>query len=160
MRRRTDRLFGGAVLVALVYGGFVTRDSVQAFHNRHERETFPFFRWSLFSTVPDPYYTIYTLRFTELDGAPVEPMYLDESMVPDRDSAGMQALIARIAVAAMEWRFDDAEHLRAVLESRYLDQVGSARYEVVRQVVSLDEWRTCECFTTEEVVAVFTLDRP
>ncbi len=124
---------------------------------------FPFARWELFSRVPLEVTTSVSVRLIEVDGVVLDPpLYFDESEehVDQPRSAVAAALMEQLGAGLRDGDVAKAARAQAQLESRFMPDIGSARYEVVlRSFRPLDRHR-CDCFLSEEVLATLTKDPP
>lgn len=119
-------------------------------------ERFPFFKWSLFSVVPDEETVDFGIRVVEVGGRPVSPpRYLEDATGLGLPTHSIDAvtLTQELGAAVTEGRIDDAEAARAILEVRFLSGPAPVRYELVRRRFDLLERRECaDCFIEEEVL--------
>jgi hypothetical protein len=129
---------------------------------RTQDERFPFFNWSLFSGVPGPERESYGLRLTEVDGARLEePVYYEnaEGIIATRRSPDAYQLIQAMGKATKEGRPVQAASARETLETRYMQGLTDARYELVSRTYDVLERFECECYREEDAMAEFTLGR-
>ena len=150
MPRGAARIVAATVAVMAGYLGVLVLNGP---HNSDE--TLPFFNWSLFSRVPEREGTHYSIRLVEADGRPLDPpVYFDEAddiltttQLPEASSV-MQAL-----GRAMEDGDDAAvEAARRRIESRFLAELDSATYEVVRRRFDIVDRLDCRCYDEETVL--------
>lgn len=122
-------------------------------------ERFPFFKWSLFSVVPDPVEVDFGIRVVEVGGRPVTPpRYLEVASGLGLPPHTIDAvtLAQELGEATTDGRTGDADAARALLESRFLAGPTSVRYELVRRSFDVLERYECpDCFTSEEVLGAF-----
>lgn len=149
------------VVLCLLYGAVVIADPVP--------EKFPIFSWSLFSKVPPATGQDYNLRFTEINGTPIDPPLYFPQLKTYFKAAGAPGAYA----LARQWGGDidrdspRATQSRTLFEAAYLQDISSARYEVVRRTFDRRERFACEaagrlgsdCFTEETVIGEFELGR-
>lgn len=153
----TDRLviLGVAFLVAYV-GVLIWNGPVNT------KEAFPAFNWSLFSEMPEPQLTDYSIRLTEVDGQKLpEPLYYDEAKgyisTPFRPEPYLvMQQMGHAIVADQPERFSSA---REVLESRWMENLDSAEYEIVQRKFDIIERVGCDCFTEETVLREVSIER-
>ena len=148
--RRSEWLVRGVVVFCLLY-------AVLAQQTRTE-EKVPFFGWSLFSEVPQPRETNYSVRLLELDGKRFDPpVYFEEAHLVDQarlvqstramQGFGRAAEGTDAATAAFHaQRFKDV----------YLTKYQTGRYEVVKRTFDIRDRFECECFIEEEVVGEYS----
>ena len=159
--KRADRLSWLAVGLLAVYAIFLGR-GLQAFsQERSAAEVFPFFVWELFSRVPRQQQVDYAVRLVEMDGTLLaEPTYFESSTLPAHQSAPAQGMIGVIGWAHVAGDEARVDRYRQIWESRYLQPLTSATYELVEREYDVDERHECGCFTRETVVATFTMGEP
>lgn len=149
------------LLCCLLYGAVVIRQPVP--------ERFPVFSWSLFSKVPPAERVDYSVRFTEIDGAPVDPpTYFPQLKTVFRAAGtpGAYALMKQFG-SDIDLGRPRAANSRKLFEAAYLKDVSTARYEVVRRRYDAKDRIRCEqkgsegsdCFLEETVVGEFELGR-
>jgi hypothetical protein len=155
--RRTERLARAAVGLVVVYCSFLVRDGLARAREQPSGETFPFFMWELFSTVPEPHQTDYGLRLVEIDGSAVDGVYFEESLLPSHQASAAQGVIGRMGADLEAGRTDDLEVARLLLETRYLYPLSTARYELVKREYDVGDRYDCSCFTSEIVLAEFSM---
>jgi hypothetical protein len=156
-RRRIDRLVWFVLVVLAVYGVMLARASWAVVQYDPQTEVLPFFRWDLFSRVPEPEQQYYGIRFTSLAGATLEePVYFEQSALPSHSNSSAHVLVQRLG-QAVEDGDDDAARYREILESRYLDGVVGATYELVDREYDIEARLECDCFTSEVVIDRFTV---
>jgi hypothetical protein len=159
-RRRTDRLVWLAIGILAIYSLFLARGSYAFSQYRGPSEIFPFFHWELFSRVPEPIQETYGIRFTEMNGAVLDdPVYFEDSILPSHQSSNAHIVIQEIG-GAYETGDDAVDRYRTILESRYLEPLSGASYELVRREYDVEERYECDCFTTEVVLAEFSMGEP
>ena len=158
--RRTRRLAWLVVGILGVYSFFLAQGVYAYSQERGARETFPFFIWDLFSRVPQPDQVSYGMRLTEMDGTRLdEPVYYEETTLPTHQSSAAQGMIGTIGGAFESGDGDRVDRYRTIWESRYLQPLTSARYELVRREYDVEERHDCGCYRREVVVAEFTMGR-
>jgi hypothetical protein len=127
---------------------------------RNATEVLPFFNWSLFSRVPAPDQVHYSVRLLEIDGAALDPpVFFDEAsdLLPGAQAPEANELLqhlGRSLEAGDEAAVADA---RAALESRFLNGLDSAVYEVVRRRYDIVDRLECDCYLEETSLREFTL---
>ena len=124
------------------------------------QEVFPIFRWSLFSTTPDPIRAESGVRLLELDGRELSPpVYLERSgLVSGGRAAQARAAVQRLSRAVRQ-NDDQLPALVAFFESTYFEQYSTGRYQVVLRRFEILERASCDCYLSEEVLAEFDFDR-
>jgi hypothetical protein len=159
--KRTRR-FGWLTVAILVVYAVALTPGIRAYtQERGARETFPFFNWDLFSRVPKPEQVSYGFRFTAIDGQRLDaPTYFEETLLPAHQSSPAQIMIGVIGGAHERGDATTVERYREVWESRYLQPLTSASYELVRREFTIEERYECDCFTSEVVLAEFTMGQP
>jgi hypothetical protein len=158
---RTHRLVWLLVGILAVYSVFLARGLHAFSQERGAGETFPFFVWELFSRVPKPEQTSYGVRLTAMDGTVLTtPVYYEDSLLPTHQSSPAQAMIAVIGRAYAQGDEERVERYRTIFESRYLQPLEQATYELVWREFDIEERYSCECYTSETVIAEFTLGVP
>lgn len=152
MLRPSTRIVALLVVFLSVYAallGFtVARDS---------DAIFPFNRWDLFSKVPNAMSRNYSLRFVEVDGRVLdEPVYFDHAhgVVDDPGSPVASQLMQDLGHALSRGDDDAAFNAHLQLQARFMQGIGSARYEVVYRTFDVLERHRCGCFISEETVEV------
>ena len=156
--RRTTRLVWLTVAILGLYSTFLVQGMYAFSQERSEPETFPFFVWDLFSRVPQPDQVSYGVRFIEMDGARLDgPTYYEESTLPTHQSSAAQGMIGVMGGAVESGDTERLDRYRTVWESRYLQPLTSAQYELVRREYRVEERYDCDCFTRETVLAEFTM---
>jgi len=148
---RTDRL------VALGLAFVLSYLAVLAWHGpENNEEAYPVFNWSLFSEIPDRTFTDYSVRFTSIDGRDLlEPVYFEQARteLPRMyQNPGAYRLIQQLGGAIDRGDDAAADGFEAALEERWLEEVDSAEYEVVRRTFDILDRRTCDCFLEETVI--------
>jgi hypothetical protein len=127
---------------------------------RNGDEVFPFFNWELFSRVPEPERTSWSVRLVEVNGEPLpDGVYFEDAggIVPLAGSSAAFVTMQRFGQgveAADPVRVDEA---RRVLESRYLGHFDAVSYELVRRTYDVLDRVTCDCFTDEVVIGEFSI---
>ena len=117
---------------------------------------FPFHRWELFSKVPPAVNRSFSIRLVEVDGKPVDPpVYFDEArgLVDQPNSPVASQLMSDLGWGLKTNNLRRAVGAQMQLESRFMQGIDTARYEVVLRTFSVLERRACDCFMSEEVVA-------
>jgi len=123
----------------------------------------PFHRWELFSKVPSAERTNYSIRLIEVDGEPVDPpRYFDEAQgyVDQPNSPVATTLMGELGAGIRNGDLKQTVSAQMRLESRFMQGIGTARYEVVLRRFDILERRTCDCFLSEEVVATLEKKPP
>jgi hypothetical protein len=147
----TDRLVAIGAAFLVLYG------SVLAWNGPADAdEAFPFFNWSLFSEMPDPIATDYSIRFTRVDGEDLaEPVYFEDAaeFVNTTGSPEAYQTIQRLGSALAGDRILQVAENQDRLELAFLAGLSQADYEVVRRRFDILERRECDCFISETVVA-------
>jgi hypothetical protein len=157
-RRKTDRLVWLAVGILAIYSLVLARGSYSFSQYRGPSEIFPFFHWELFSRVPEPTQETYGIRFTEMNSAPLDhPVYFEDSILPTHQSSSAHAVIQVIGGAFERGDDEAVDRYRTILESRYLEPLSGTRYELVRREYDVEQRYECDCYTTEVVLAEFSM---
>jgi hypothetical protein len=123
-------------------------------------EALPFFTWSLFSQVPAREQVNFSIRLVEVDGRPLDPpRYFDEAgdlvtaaLAPEANELA-QAIGRRLEAGDEA----GAEELLGLFESRFLNELDGASYEVVRRRYDVVDRLSCQCDLDTTVVGTFTL---
>jgi hypothetical protein len=159
--RSVERLMRVALLALVAYSAVVLVDV------GHER--FPIFSWSLFSKVPASTKQDYSVRFTEIDGKPIDPPMYFASLRGTLASAGSpQAYsLMRQLGSYLDSGRPRVDLARALFEETYLTDIESAQYEVVFRRFDIKDRFECEragrdgssCYLEERVVGAYTLGR-
>ena len=132
-------------------------------HWTPKREIFPFFNWSLFTTVSDRR-SLCEVEILALDGVRLEAptRFYD---LPQRFAAAQQRSINVVKLAlsmAKAHKAGDRERfeaLRGVLESAYLGDVEQVTYRlVVYRYNPIERWRDGTA-QSAEILGEFTVDR-
>jgi hypothetical protein len=155
---RTDRLVALGATFLLAYVAVLVWNGPES-----TEEAFPVFNWSLFSEMPDPILTDYSLRFTSANGEVLEePVFFEEArrLLPtafQRPDAYLviQQLGSSIA-NDQPYRFATTKN---VLDDRWLAELASADYEIVRRTFDIRERARCDCYTDVEVLRVSEIER-
>lgn len=119
-------------------------------------EFFPFFNWSLFSTVPNEKHD-YGLRITAVDDTQLEPPLYFEAA--DQWFAEANNIVAYNAIqdygkAVRQGEAEAIAKIRPFIETLYLED-KAVQYEVVRRTYTpLERWRE-GTFDKEEVLTSF-----
>jgi hypothetical protein len=121
---------------------------------RNSTEIFPFFNWELFSRVPPAERESYSIRLVAVNGQAIEPVYFEKARrylsttaIPDAAT-----LLQRIGLSVARGDDARADSQRRLFESRFLAELHSAQYELVRRRYSVLDRLECDCFTEETVV--------
>ena len=153
MRRSTKQFLALASCMAAYVAVLVTGDISP------DSEKFPIFNWHLYSNVVSEVRTFTGLRFTEVNGSPVEPFYFEErpGLLPLANSPDAVVLLQAWGRQVREGDDEAAEASRAVFEARFLTPFASARYELVDRTYHLLDRITCNCYISEDVIGEFQL---
>jgi hypothetical protein len=120
-------------------------------------EAFPVFDWSLFSEIPEPSISDYSIRITTIDGQELAtPLFFEEAKryLPNAyQRSDAYQLIQRLGTAVERSQRGKVRELQAVLDERWLAEVGTAEYEVVRREFDLLERAQCDCYTDVTVLS-------
>lgn len=151
MPRGATRVVAATFAVMVGYFGVLVLNGP-----RNSTEVLPFFNWSLFSRVPATEQVHYSIRLVVVDGEAIDPpVYFDEaedilstSKLPEANEV-LQDLGAAAAAG------DDVAvaEIQTLLESRFLNGLDSATYEVVRRRYDIVDRIECRCFLEETVLA-------
>jgi len=159
--RRTRRLTWLTIAVLGVYACFMARGVFAYSQEQGARETFPIFNWDLFSRVPKPDQASFGVRFTAIDGVVLtSPVYYEDSTLPTHQSSNAQVMIGVIGWAHRSGDEETVERYRRIWESRFLQTLTSAEYELVWREFTIEQREECDCFTSEVVVSEFTMGTP
>jgi hypothetical protein len=150
--RGSQRIVAATLAVMVAYLGVIGI-------RRGEDELLPFFTWSLFSRVPEREAVHYSIRLVEVDGRTLDPpVYFDEAsallattQLPEANTT-LQDL-GRAVEAGDE---DAVDAARSTLESRFLNELDSATYEVVRRRFDIVDRVECDCFVEETTLRELT----
>jgi hypothetical protein len=154
---RIEWLFRLTLVGVLAYGA-ITLSNVQ-----HER--FPIFTWSLFSKVPPATSQDYSVRFTEIDGRPLDPPAYFPTLkgtIRTANSPSAYSLMRRLG-ADLDLGRPRAGMSRALFEDAHLGDLESARYQVMYRRFDQKRRFACEqagrsgadCFLEERMVGEF-----
>ena len=149
-------------MLLVIYALIVTRGlNVVVRDGRTAPEVFPFFVWELFSRVPPAERESYGLRFVSVNGDLLgAPMYFEEAgaYLPTSHSPEAQQIIRQMGQALAAGQPLGVAFNRDILETRHMQQLTSADYEIVRVRFDLLERFDCpDCYLEETPVAQFTL---
>jgi hypothetical protein len=148
--KRSEWLVRAAVVFCLLYA------VVAALTRTDER--FPLFGWSLFSEVPNPHGSDYSVRLVELDGRRLRPpQYYENAKLVDQGRL-VQATRAMTALGRTVERDPDgdAATFRAgAFEGVYLTAFERGRFEVVKRNFDIRDRFDCKCFVSETVLGEF-----
>lgn len=159
--KRAELLSWLAVGLLAVYSILLGRSLYGFSQERWTPEVFPFFVWELFSRVPQDHQVDYAVRLVEMDGtALAEPTYFERSTLPLHQAGPAQAMLGVIGRAYEGGDQDRLDRYREIWESRYLEPLTTATYELVRREYTVEGRHECECFTRETVLATFTMGEP
>jgi hypothetical protein len=152
--KRTNRLIAAVCVLLLVHSGVV----LWLARSRDESEVFPLFKWDLFSAAPLPDSRDFTIRLVEVNGVVLdEPVYFSEAREYVSTARNQDAPIVFNGLGkALE---DDALLRQAasleLVNGRFLAELSSARYEVVRRHYNVLERIECDCFDDVVVLGEF-----
>jgi hypothetical protein len=152
------------IFAAVLLFGYATAAIVIKGALRHEREIFPLFSWSLYSTVPREA-ADYGVRILEVGGRTLNPPLLVEEARPRFPHANQRQLLMAVQSLGRALDGGDTEAVRAyrrLIERHHLRGRGVVHYEVIhRRFNTLARWRTGE-FRTLRTVGRFSAegDRP
>ena len=88
------------------------------------------------------------------------PVYFEDSILPTHQSSNAYTVIQLIGGAFEEDDDEAVDHYRTIFESRYLEPLSGARYELVHREYDVEERYECECYTSEVVLAEFSMGEP
>jgi hypothetical protein len=124
-------------------------------------ERFPLFGWSLFSEVPSPDGSDYSVRLVELDGRRLQPpQYYEDAKVVDQARL-VQATRAMTALGRAAERDPDGDTVASragLFEDVYLNRYESGRFEVVKRTYDIRDRFDCKCFVSESVLGEFNFE--
>jgi hypothetical protein len=121
-------------------------------------EVFPLYSWDLFSRVPPRDNLDYDLRLIALNGRKLEtPLYFSEAgpFVAGSRSPEAALVIEKFGKALARHDRVAADHQQNLLDGRFLVNVKTVSYEIVRRRWNLLERSKCHCFEEEVVVGRF-----
>lgn len=155
-RRRRRASTSRQVLIVFVvvglYSAFLFRDGV-----RSSAETFPVFRWELFSKVPSRVRTDYGVRIVAWDGRDLFfPRYYEQAtdMVSQPRSVEASTMTRSMGANYDAGNTDRAEDIRRRYEDRFLNDTP-VRYELVRRTYDVKGRLDCNCYVREVVIGTF-----
>jgi hypothetical protein len=147
--------------VATILAAYLVAAAAAQVWGGRDRELFPIFAWSLFSTVPsEP--NEYAVRITAIDGAPLEakPFLGDlfgRGFSSPRSTSELWAVTQRLGDAISAGGSGEVGAMRRLLEANFLCATGQVDYEVVRlRYRTLDRWATGALGSIEPVAAFGT----
>lgn len=122
-------------------------------HLTKQPEIFPFFSWSLFSSVPQPEKTNYGLRLIAVDGKTLQtPLFFEEG---EQYFAGANSIMAmttirRLARAIEAGNAGQIVEYQTFFEEMFLAEASDVAYEVVRRTYNpVERWRTGRYISVE-----------
>ncbi len=117
---------------------------------------FPFERWELFSQVPPATNQSFSIRFSRSMAHPVDPMYFDAAgaYVSLPQSPVASQLMREIGSGLVRHDQTRVVNAQRLFEARFMPNIRTARYEVVRRTFRILDRRKSNCFLSEEVVGV------
>lgn len=159
--KQVQRLATFTAVLLLVYSLTVVR----TFHgvvieNRPTPEVFPFFAWELFSRVPPAEQEAVALRFVEINGEVLDPpVYFEkaDTWLSNSRSPTAYHVIRQLGSALEQSQLMRAAIKRELLESRFMQDVRTAEYEIVKVRFDILERFECDCYIEEMPLARFTL---
>lgn len=154
IRRSTTVQFLAALAVVALYASFLVYQGPKG------KEHFPVFKWELFSKVPDRQEVDYGFRIIEIDGRPlVFPRYFEQmpSTFDRARSPDVTHLSRSVGLAVKRGDERTAEDRRRRFETRFLAG-HDVTFEVVERRYDTIERATCNCYTSETVLATFTYE--
>jgi hypothetical protein len=135
----------------LAYGLVALRD--------HSHEVFPFFAWSLFSTVPTPQNGDFDVRILSAQGLPRPgPIYFeDANLQPGAQEVQGQAALQSLGRLTLQHENRRARTVRKRFESVYLRNLSHVRYQLVQRRWDIRKRVTCRsCFTDIRVLGTYS----
>lgn len=123
-------------------------------------EHFPIFNWDLFSHVPSPHGTDYSVRLLEAPGfrRPLPAYYEDLNLQPAGQEVQGYFALQELGKTLEQGDAARAEKLRRTFESTYLNTFRQARYEVVKRTYDIRARLDCRtCFADVTVLAPYTI---
>lgn len=138
----------GTVIACLLYGGIAVGAGAD--------EVIPLFRWNLFSTVPAPVHTDYSIRLLGRGGARPGQYYEETGLSSGgREAQAYEAM--QTLGSATERNLASASERRRAFASTYLSGLAPGRYQIVRRTYDLKDRITCECFESERVLGEYQI---
>jgi hypothetical protein len=152
--RRAEWLVRATVLFCVAYALIGAQD--------RSHENFPVFAWHLFSQIPEPEKSDYSLRLLETNGRPrTPPVYFEDArLVTGGQAAQAYVAMYQLAVNIRRENAMAAAILRKQIEASYFSEFTSVHYQVVRRTFDIKERRKCDCFLKEEVIADYRTTSP
>jgi hypothetical protein len=152
--RTSTRIVWLTAAILAVYVGVIVHDGPI-----EGGETFPFFRWELFSRVPATQGSAYNVRLVEVNGKDLDPpVYFADAGAYISSSKAPEAL--NVMQELGRWTESDdsarAAYARSLFETRFFGELESVRYELVLQRYDILERLDCECFLAERTVATYS----
>jgi hypothetical protein len=148
-------LVRGMVVVMVLYLGVV------AFNGpRKTLEIFPFFNWELFSRVPQAQRDDFNVRLVKVNGERLaQPLYFDHaskylSLSWSPDAYILMQTIGKQTEAGQAFQ---AASARAIFETRFLGDLHTATYQLVRHHFKILDRVKCDCFVSEVVLGTYQL---
>ena len=147
---RVDRVIAVGVAFVVLYLGVLVVNGPTT-----TPEAFPFFSWSLFSEIPDPVQTDYTIRFTEVDGRALDPpVDLEDArdFLPTSGRAATYLTVQALGRASAGGPAPPHRQGAEALEANHLAALDSAQYQVVERRFDILERDRCDCVLDEVVL--------
>ena len=130
---------------------------------REPEQIYPVSRWELFSRVPERERDSYSIRFVEVDGRVLdEPVYFEDAdeFIRNTQSPTAYAVLQDLGRSLERGALLQAAHHQALIETAHLQQLTSARYEVVRRRFDILDRHDCDCFLSETVIGELAWGQP
>lgn len=161
--RRRDRFVPAylrlKILAAVVLCGYAVAAVAVKAAFRHEREVFPLFSWSLYSTVPREA-ADYGMRILAVEGRRLHPPLFFEdakSYFPHVHQAQLIATVQFLGRALDSGNTEAVKRYRRLLERHHLRGRGAVRYEIVRRRYNtLARWSSGEVKSVSTVATLST----
>jgi hypothetical protein len=152
------KIFAAVLLFGYAAAAVVIKAAI-----RHEREIFPLFSWSLYSTVPREAVD-YGMRILEVDGRRLNPPLLVEEVRPRFPHANQRQLLMAVQSLGRALDGGNTEAVRAyrrLVERHHLRGRGVIRYEIVyRRFNTLARWTRGELKSVRAVATFSTEGGP
>lgn len=154
IRRSTTVQFLAAIMLVVAYSGVLVAQGVGG------DETFPVFKWELFSKVPNRTEVDYGFRIVEVDGNVLfYPKYFEQARdyFGQTNSPDVTHLSRSVGFALNRDDQATAEDRRRRFEARFLAG-HDVTYEVVERRYDTLARAACFCYRSEKVLATYSYD--
>ena len=147
------------ILAAVVLCGYAVAAVAVKAAFRHEREVFPLFSWSLYSTAPREE-ADYGLRIMEVGGGALNPpLFVEDAKTffPYVNQAQLIATVQFLGRALDSGNTEAVKRYRHLLERHHLRGRGAVHYEIVRRRYNtLARWSSGEIKSVSTVATLST----